>query len=89
MAQAVLDHSNKRPTPHPIPRLGRGLSAQRRSDPRPSLADDMILFRPDRCGYVDPDLEVFTWPEMIDQSWIDHPGRGRFAGDDIEMDDGV
>jgi hypothetical protein len=89
MAQAVFDHSAARSAPHPIPRLGCGLSSQRRSDPQPSLADDCSLFRRDPAGYDDPDREAFTWPEMIDQRWIDQPGRGRFACDDIEMDDGV
>lgn len=73
MIQATIPHSR------PLPRARY----------RPTLADDCALFRPDPAGWDDPDREQFTWGEAIDQSRIGEPGSGRFANDDVEMDDGV
>lgn len=87
MAQAMNDLSEQRRIVHPIPRYDRGMSARRRSDPRPTLADD--IFATTNSDYLDPDREMLTWPEMIDQSRIDRPNYHRFADDDAEIDDGV
>ncbi|MFN3553439.1 MAG: hypothetical protein ACK4UL_10050 [Novosphingobium meiothermophilum] len=57
-----------------------------------TLADDMAALPVSRFGNIDPDLELFTWPDMIDQTRIADPATafcGAFADDDMEMDDGV
>lgn len=57
-----------------------------------SIADDDYLFAGSR-GFVnralDSDYEGWTWPEEIDQSRIGLIGYGRFADDDLELDDGI
>ncbi|MFN3469955.1 MAG: hypothetical protein ACK4Z7_09625 [Novosphingobium sp.] len=57
-----------------------------------TLADDMVVLQVNRFSQIDEDMEMFTWPDMIDQTRIGAPATafcGAFADDDMEMDDGT
>lgn len=73
----------------PIPRFDRGLSAHRRRDPRPGLADDPDFFGRGQWSApaLDPDLEAGTWPDWVDQTRFERLGRLACWHDDAEADD--
>ena len=87
MAQAEGTNTSNSRTVQPIPRYGRGLSAQRRARMVPTLADDWLTDRP--AARDDPDLEAHTWPDFTDQSRIPDYALGRWHEDDTELDDGM
>lgn len=67
-----------------------GLPAMRRSVR--TLADDTFLAMGRSFASLDPDIELFTYPECIDQREIGNAAiawGGDFAHDDMEIDDGI
>ena len=67
----------------------------RRRRPGRSLSDDAMLLPHNRlvgAHAYDPDFELFTYPDLMDQTHIGDADTGwaaAFAHDDMEIDDGV
>lgn len=74
---------------NPIPRFDRGMSARRKASYAPSLSDDVLFQGKFVQPEHDPDYEVYTWPEQIDQTQIGRNPYGRMFTDDMEIDDGM
>lgn len=74
----------------PIPKFRRGVSRRRTFAPRRTLADDPDFFERGQYGhdYNDDDLELCTWPEMMDQRRNGSTASSRLWHDDAEEDDG-
>lgn len=64
-------------------------TTRRRRSPARSLSDDTAMIYPRNPSFQDPDFELFTYPECIDQTMIGQAGRGFWAHDDMEIDDGL
>jgi hypothetical protein len=74
----------------PIPKYGRGVSRRRTFAPRQTLADAPDFFDRGHYGhhFNDDDLELCTWPEMMDQRRNASTASSRLWHDDAEEDDG-
>ncbi|PTR05480.1 MULTISPECIES: hypothetical protein [unclassified Novosphingobium] len=64
-------------------------SAARQRNPAFELSDDALLYGKLAHPSFDPDYEMYTWPDVIDQSQIGAGNLGRAFTDDMEIDDGV
>lgn len=73
----------------PILRYDRGLSARRRRDPRPGLADDpdFYMHGDTTSSHGDDDRELFTWPDAWDQTCLHRIASSPLWHDDAEEDD--